>query len=194
MNIGTEQIKELREATGVSVMQCRKALEEGGGDIEKAKIILHKISKQSADKKSDRTLSSGSVASYIHNNGSVGAMVELLCETDFVARNEEFRALAREIAMHVAALAPEFLKIEDVKEEDKIKALELFEKEAEGKPQEIRDKIIAGKLSSYFGEKALLTQNFIKNPELTIQSLLEQASQKFGERTEIGRFARLSIN
>lgn len=194
MNIGTEQIKELREATGVSVMQCRKALEESGGDIEKAKIILHKISKQSADKKSDRTLSSGSVASYIHNNGSVGAMVELLCETDFVARNEEFRALAREIAMHVAALAPEFLKIEDVREEDKAKALELFEKEAEGKPQEIRDKIIAGKLSSYFGEKALLTQNFIKNPELTIQSLLEQASQKFGERTEIGRFARLSIN
>lgn len=196
MNIGTDQIKQLREETGVSVMQCRKALEEAGGDIEKAKIILHKISKQSADKKSDRALGSGAVASYIHNNSSVGAMVELHCETDFVARNDEFKALARDIAMHVAALNPEYLRMEDVKEEDKIKARELFEKEADetNKPKEIRDKIIEGKLTAYFGEKVLLSQSFIKNPEVTIQGLVEQASQKFGERTEIGRFVRLSIN
>lgn len=194
MDITTDQVKKLREETGVSVMQCRKALEEAQGDLEKAKIILHKISKQSADKKSDRTLGAGTVASYIHGNGSVGVILELLCETDFVSRNDDFKALARDIAMHIAAMAPEYTKMSDVKEEDKAKAKELFEKEAEGKPQEIRDKIIEGKLASYFGEKVLLSQSFIKNPEVTIQGMIEQATQKFGERTEIGRFARFSIN
>ncbi len=193
--ITTDQIKELRDATGVSVMQCKKALEEAGGDMEKATIILRKISKQSADKKLGRTLGSGAVASYIHSNGSVGAMIGLLCETDFVANNEDFRALAREIAMHITALAPEYLKSEDIKEEDKTKAKELFEKDIDAsKPKEIRDKIMEGKLSSYFGEKVLLEQTFIKNPELTIRALVEQANQKFGERIEIGRFIRFSIN
>lgn len=195
MAITTEQIKELRDETGVSVMQCKKALEEANGDMEKAKIILRKISKQSADKKASRTLGAGAVASYIHGNGSVGAMVELLCETDFVARNDDFKALARDIAMHITALAPEYLKMEDVKEEDKIKAKELFEKDIdEKKPKEMRDKIIDGKLSAYFGEKVLLDQAFIKNPEINIRTLVEQANQKFGERTEIGRFVRFSIN
>lgn len=192
--ITTEQIKELRDATGVSVMQCKKALEEAGGDMEKAKIILRKISKQSADKKSGRTLGAGVISSYIHGNGSVGTMVELLCETDFVARNEDFKLLARDIAMHITALAPEYLKMEDVKEEDKAKAKELFEKELAGKPKEIHDKIMEGKLSSYFGEKVLLEQAFIKNPEVSIRALVEQANQKFGERTEIGRFVRFSIS
>lgn len=192
--ITTEQIKDLRDVTGVSVMQCKKALEEAGGDIEKAKIILRKISKQSAEKKAERTLGAGAVASYIHGNGSVGAMVELLCETDFVARNEDFKALARDIAMHITASAPEYLKMEDIKEEDKNRAIELFEKDLDqSKPQEIRDKIMEGKLTSYFGEKVLLGQAFIKNPEVTIGTLIDQANQKFGERTEIGRFVRFSI-
>lgn len=199
MEINTNLIKELRSMTGVSVMQCKKALEESGGDMEKAKIILYKISKQSADKKSGRTLGAGIVASYIHSNGSVGTMIELLCETDFVARNDDFKALARDIAMHVAAMAPEYVKMEDVPEADKTKAKELFEKEinegsASWQTKEIRDKIIEGKLSAYFGEKVLLEQGFIKNPEVTIRALIEQAVQKFGERTEIGRFARFSIN
>lgn len=195
MAITTELIKELRDATGVSVMQCKKALEETGGDIEKAKIILRKISKQSADKKASRTLGAGVVATYVHGNGSVGTMIELLCETDFVARNEDFKALARDIAMHITALAPEYLKMEDVKEEDKTKAKELFEESIDqSKPQEIRDKIMEGKLSAYFGEKVLLEQAFIKNPEVKISTLVEQANQKFGERTEIGRFVRFSIN
>jgi elongation factor Ts len=195
MQITTEQIKELRDATGVSVMQCKKALEEAGGDMEKAKIILRKISKQAADKKGSRTLGAGTVVSYVHGNGSVGALLELLCETDFVARNDDFRAVARDIAMHVTALAPEYLKMEDVKEEDKTRAKELFEKDMdEKKPKEIRDKIMEGKLSSYFGEKVLLEQAFIKNPEINIRTLVEQATQKFGERTEIGRFVRFSIN
>lgn len=193
MEITTNQIKELRDETSVSVMQCKKALEEANGDLEKAKIILRKISKQSADKKSARTLGAGVVASYIHNNGSVGAMVELLCETDFVARNEEFKALAKDIAMHITAQVPEYLKTEDVKEEDKIKARELFEEEVADKPREMRDKIVENKLSTYFGEKVLLEQAFIKNPDISIRMLVEQAIQKFGERTEIGRFVRFSI-
>jgi elongation factor Ts len=164
MQITTEQIKNLRDETGVSVMQCKKALEEAGGDMEKSRIILRKISKQSADKKSERTLGSGIIASYIHGNGSVGAMMELLCESDFVARNEEFKVLAKDIAMHITALAPEYLRIEDVKEEDKDE------------------------------EKVLLEQAFIKNPEINIRALIEQAIQKFGERIEIGRFVRFSIN
>lgn len=192
--ITTEQIKELRDATGVSVMQCKKALEEAGGDIEKAKIILRKISKQSADKKASRTLGAGTVVSYVHGNNTVGSLIELLCETDFVARNEDFKTLARDIAMHITALAPEYLKTEEIKEEDKVKAKELFEKEVEGKPKEIREKIMDGKLASYFNEKVLLEQMFIKNPEMSIKSLIEQAIQKFGERIEIGRFVRFSLN
>ncbi len=196
--ITTEQIKKLRDETGVSVMQCRKALEEAGGDEEKAKIILRKISKQTAEKKSDRELASGTVASYIHSNGLVGSMVELLCETDFVARNEDFKALAKDIAMHVAALGPEYLKSEEVPEEAKVKARELFseeiEKESAGKPKEIRDKIMEGKLASFLSEKVLLDQSFIKKPEVTIRSLIEEANQKFGERTEIGKFVRFALN
>jgi len=201
MEITTELIKSLRDETGVSVMQCKKALEEAEGDNEKAKIILRKISKQSADKKVGRTLGSGTIASYIHSNGSVGAIVELLCETDFVARNDDSKTLARDIAMHITALAPEYLKIEDIKEEDKTKAKEFFEKDIDaatagkaGKPKEIRDKILEGKLSSYFGEKVLLDQAFIKNPEVNVRTLVDQANQKFGERIEIGRFARFSIS
>lgn len=197
MNITTDQIKELRDATGVSVMQCKKALEEASGDIEKAKIILRKISKISADKKSERSLGAGAVISYIHSNGSVGAMLELLCETDFVARNEDFRSLGHDIAMHVAAQAPEFLKLEDIPAEAKATAKELFEKEASeeasNKPKEIVEKVIEGKLNAYLKEKVLMDQPFIKNPEITIKSLLDEATQKFGERTEIGRFVRFSI-
>ena len=195
MTITTNQIKDLRDQTGVSVMQCKKALEEAGGDMEKATIILRKISKQSADKKADRTLGAGAVASYIHSNSSVGAMVELLCETDFVANNEDFKALARDIAMHITAQAPEYLSVENIKEEDKTKAKEIFEKDMDNdKPKEIRDKIMEGKLAAYFGEKVLLEQAFIKNHVITIRNLVEQANQKCGERTEIGRFIRFSIN
>ncbi len=194
MTISTEQIKELRDLTAVSVMQCKKALEEAGGDMEKAKIILRKVSKTAADKKADRDLGAGAVEAYIHTGGTVGALVELNCETDFVARNEDFKALAREIAMHVAALAPEYLRAEDIKEEDKVKARELFNEEASGKPEDMRAKIVEGKLASYFAEKVLLDQAFVKNPDITIQSMIQSATQKFGERVEIGRFARFAIN
>ena len=163
MAITTELIKELRDATGVSGMQCKKALEEAGGDIEKAKIILRKISKQSADKKASRTLglSYGYLCSQYWFGGT---MVELLCETDFVARNEDFKALAKDIAMHITALAPEYLKMEDIKEEDKTKAKELFEEGVDkNKPQEMRDKIIEGKLNAYFSEKYCLNRHLLKS-------------------------------
>lgn len=193
MSISTEVIKQLRDATGVSIMQCKKALEEVDGDIEKAKVILQKYSKAAADKKSDRTLASGTVASYIHQGGSVGVLVELMCETDFVSKNEEFKNLAKDIAMHVAALAPQFLRKEDLNEQDMIAAKEVFAEEVEGKPEELKEKILQGKLDAYFNEKTLLEQNFIKNPDKSIKLLLDEAVQKFGEKVEVTRFTRYSI-
>lgn len=192
MNVTTEQVKELRDATGVSVMQCRKALIEAGGDMEKAKIILRKISKEAADKKTDRTLAAGTIGAYVHS-GMIGAMVELLCETDFVSKNEEFMAVARDIAMHVAAYNPEYLKVEDVPEEAKTKVRELFEEELKDKPADIREKALEAKVNAYFGEKALLAQPFVKNPDITVKTVVDQAVQKFGEKTEVGRFARFAI-
>ncbi len=192
MAITTEQIKALRDETKVSVMQCKKALEEANGDLEKAKILLRKQSAAAADKKASRTLNSGTVACYVHAGGSIGAMVELLSESDFVSKTDEFKNLAREIAMQVAATAPEFIKPEDIDEASTVKAKELFSKEAEGKPAEIKDKIIAGKLDAYFAEKTLLNQPYIKNPETTIKNLINEATQKFGEKIEIGRVARFS--
>jgi elongation factor Ts len=193
MSISTEVIKQLRDATGVSIMQCKKALEEVDGDIEKAKVILQKYSKAAADKKSDRDLGSGTIGSYIHQGGTVGVIVELMCETDFVSKNEAFQALAKDLAMHVAALAPQFLRKEDLKEEDTIAAKEVFAEEVEGKPEELKEKILQGKLDAYFNEKTLLEQSFIKNPDKTIKLLIDEASQKFGEKVQITRFTRYSI-
>jgi elongation factor Ts len=190
--ITTEQVKKLRERTGLSIMQCRKALEEAEGDIEKAIVIMQKNSGAIADKKSERTLGSGAVASYIHGAGSVGAIVELSCETDFVAKNEEFQSIAYDIAMQVAATDPQFLKMEDIDDEARATAKEVFAKEAKGKPEDIQDKIIEGKLLAYFGEKTLLEQPFIKNQELKIKDLVTGAVQKFGERIEVRRFVRFS--
>jgi len=191
--ISTDQVKQLRDQTGISVMQCKKALEEAGGDMEKALIILRKKGADIATKKADRTLGAGVVSAYIHGNATVGAIVELSCETDFVAKNEEFKALAYDIAMHVAASNPEYLKAEDVSEDAKAKAREVFEKEIKGKPAAIADKIMQGKLLAYFGERTLLDQPFIKNPDLTVNDLIQSGIQKFGEKIEVARFARFSV-
>jgi len=193
--ITTEQIKALRDETGVSIMQCKSALEEAEGDKEKAIILLRKKSGAIASKKAGRELNSGVIQSYIHSNGSVGSMVELLCETDFVAKNEDFKKLAYDIAMHIAAASPEFLRTEDITDKDKEKATEVFLKEIEdgGKGGDMKDKILQGKLDAYFNEKVLLNQAYIKDPSVTIGNLIEQAVQKFGEKTEIGRFVRFVI-
>jgi len=193
MEITTELIKTLRDKTGVSVMQCKKALEEAGGDIDKATIILQKRSAEAALKKSDRELGAGVVESYVHSTKTVGAMVELMCETDFVSGNEDFKKLAYDIAMHIAATNPQYLKKEDISEESKAKALEVFTPEVEGKPEELKEKILSGKLDAFFGEQVLLEQAFIKNGDLTIKNLIEQGTQKFGEKIEITRFVRFSV-
>jgi elongation factor Ts len=193
MTISTEQIKELRDLTGVSIMQCKKALEESDGDLEKAKVALAKISKQVAGKKAGRDLKSGTIASYIHGGGSVGTLVELACETDFVAKNEDFIKLAKDIAMQVAATAPEFLKKDDITEEDQKAAKELFREEVADKPAEMQEQIIEGKLAAHFDQKVLLEQEYIKDPSKKIKDLIDNAGQKFGERTELTRFERYSI-
>lgn len=191
--ITTEIIKTLRDQTGISVMQCKKALEETDGDIEKALVVLRKKGGEIASKKKDRTLGSGVVQAYIHATGAVGAVVILACETDFVAKNEEFSKLAYDIAMHVTATNPEFLKAEDVPASAKETARSVFVKEIESKPAELQEKIMDGKLAAYFKEKILLDQLFIKNPEITIQSLIDSAIQKFGEKIEVTRFERFTV-
>jgi len=191
--ITTEQVKNLRDQTGISVMQCKKALEEAGGDMEKALVILRKKSGELSAKKGDRTFGSGTVQAYIHANGSVGAIVELNCETDFVSNNEEFKALARDIAMHVTATNPKFLASSDIKEADMKTAREVFEAEVAGKPAAMKDKILQGKLDTYFADMVLLNQAFIKNSDVTIQGLIDAAVQKFGEKTAIARYHRFKV-
>lgn len=192
--ITTEEIKALRDKTGLSIMQCKKALEDAGGDQEKAQIILQKKGGEVAGKKGDRNLGAGAVVSYIHSSGTIGTLVELSCETDFVAKNPEFKAIAYDIAMHIAATNPTYLKREDIKEEDRNKVSETFKAEVEGKPLEMQEKILQGKVDSYFADKVLLDQVFIKNPEQKIQDLVNAAVHKFGERTEIRRFTRFSVS
>ncbi len=191
--ITTEQVKELRDKTGISIMQCKKALEEADGDMEKAVILLSKQSKQIAEKKSGRNLGSGIIQSYIHTGGSAGSMIELLCETDFVAKNEDFQALAYDIAMQVTATSPQFLKKEEISEEARAKAIEVFEKEVADKPEEMQSKILEGKLDAHFKSKILLEQEFIKDPSKTVATLIEEGTQKFGEKIEVGNFVRFSI-
>lgn len=189
----TEEIKALRDETGVSVMQCKKALEEAGGDIEKAKVILRKASAAIASKKSDRTLGAGVAAAYTHAGGAVVGAVVLACETDFVSKNEAFGKLAYDIAMHVAAMNPQFRTREDVKEADIAAARAVFEKEAANVPDKVREKAIQGKLDAYVSERVLLDQSFVKDPDITIRGLIDTYVQKFGEKIELVRFERLSV-
>ena len=193
MEITSAQLKELRDKTGISVMQCKKALEEAGGDMDKAVIILKKKRSEAAEKKSDRELGSGSVGVYVHNTGEVAAMVLLGCETDFVSKNPEFVALAKDIAMQVAATNPTYISKAELPEEAIQKAKEVFAPEVEGKPEEMKEKIMEGKLSAYFREQILLEQPFIKNPDMTIGEMVTGAIQKFGENTSIVKISRVSV-
>ena len=191
MEITTETLKMLRDKTGVSVMQCKKALEEANGDIDQAEVILRKRSGAAADKKADRELGAGAVATYVHG-GEIGAMVLLSCETDFVARNEEFPQLAREIAMQIAATNPTYLSETEISEEARAAAEAVFKEEVKDKPADMQEKILEGKMKSYFKDQVLLEQAYIKDDSKTIRDLITEASQKFGERVEVTRFARFS--
>lgn len=195
MEISMDQIKALRDETSVSVMQVKKALEGAGGDMDKARMALRKISGDIAAKKGGRTLGAGVIASYIHGNGSVGVLVELACETDFVAKNEEFKKLAYEIAMHVAAMNPKYNRLENVTDEDRAKATAFFEDEVAklDKPAPMKAKILEGKLDTYFKEQTLLEQPYVKNPDLSVGDLVSGAVQKFGEKTEVIRFVRFAV-
>lgn len=193
MEITPVQLKELRDKTGISVMQCKRALEEAGGDMEKAVIILKKKRSEAADKKSDRELGAGAVGSYVHNTNEVAAIVLLGCETDFVSKNEEFVTLAKDIAMHVAAINPTYISKAELPVEAIEKAKEVFAGELEGKPEEMKEKIMEGKLASYFKDQILMEQDFIKNPETTIGEMVTGAVQKFGENISIVQISRLSV-
>jgi len=192
MEITTDIIKQLREMTGVSVMQCKKALEEVGGDLKQAEVILKKHSAEAAAKKSERSLKAGAIGSYTHE-GAIGAMVALSCETDFVAKNLEFVALARELAMQVAATDPSYGSVAEIPSSARDAATAVFEKEISDKPKDMQEKILEGKLSSYFQDQVLLEQPFIKDESKKVSDLINEATQKFGERIEISRFARVSI-
>lgn len=193
MEITSVQIKELRDKTGISVMQCKKALEEAEGDMDKAIIILKKKRSEAADKKSDRELGAGAIGAYVHNTNEVASLVLLACETDFVSKNQEFITLAREIAMQVAATNPTYVSKDQVPAEVLQKAKEVFQTEVEGKPAEMQAKILEGKMASYFKEQILLEQPFIKNPETTIGEMISGAVQKFGENVSVAQISRVSV-
>src|SRR6185312_2340135 len=189
----SDALKQLRDETGVSIMQCRKALEEAGGDIEKAKVILRKASAAIAAKKGDRELGAGVAAAYTHAGGQVVGAVVLSCETDFVSKNPDFARLAYDIAMHVAAMKPMFRTRDDVKEEDVRAAKEVFAEEVKNVPEAARDKALQGKLDGDLAERVLLDQPFVEDGSITIRGLIDSYVQKFGERIEVTRFERLSV-
>ncbi len=186
-----DTLKELREKTGLSVMQCKKALEEAGGDVEKAEVILRKRSREAADKKSDRAIGAGAVGIYLHDT-TIGAMVLLSCETDFVAKNPEFMALAKELAMQVAATNPTYRSDTDIASEARQAAEAVFTEEVKDSPADMRTPILNGKMNAYFRDSVLLNQPYIKDESKSVKQLVDEASQKFGERIEVSQFARFS--
>ena len=196
-DISAGQVKELRERTGAGMMECKKALQESGGDIERAIDILRARGAAKAAKRSEREVKEGTVASYVHLGGKVGVLIELNCETDFVARNEEFQRLARDLAMHVAASSPIAVSAEDIPADviERERAVYLEQVKNEGKPEKMWDKIVEGKLNRFYKEAALLDQVFVKDPDnkKTVGEIVTEAAAKTGERISVRRFARYKL-
>lgn len=195
MEIDFKLVKKLREETGAGIVDCQRALAKTNGNLEKALILLRKEGQKIAVKKQGRETKQGLIGIYLHANGKIGALVALTCETDFVARTDEFKELAHDLAMQVAATNPLYLTPEDVqskviKEEEDIYREQLSN---EGKPKAILDKIILGKLSKYFEEVCLLKQKFIKDDKKTIEQLIKEKIAKFGENIQVKDFKRLSL-
>ncbi len=190
-----EHIKALREKTGAGVVEAKKALTDAAGDMEQAIRLLRERGQLKASKKSDRAANEGVVAQYIHSNLKVGALVKLLCETDFVARNQEFQDLARDIAMHVTAVNPQYVRPEDVPEERVEEERKFWVKELaeQGKPENLRAKILEGKEKKFREESALLTQPFVKNPDITVGGLVTEKIAKIGENIQVGEFVRFAL-
>lgn len=190
-----EKIKALREKTGAGIVDVKKAFDEALGDEAKAIDILRKRGQDKALKKSDRVAREGIVISYVHSNDRIGALVQLFCETDFVARNEEFRELGRDIALHIVALAPQYIKPEEVPDDVIKKEREIWNEQliAEGKAEAMIEKILSGKEEKFRRENALLTQVFVKDPEKTVGDLITEKIHKIGENIQIGKFIRYEI-
>ena len=188
-------VKQLREETGTSVMECNNALDESKGDLEKAKEILKRKGQATALKKSSRETKSGLIESYIHASGKVGVLLDLRCETDFVAKNDLFKELSHEICLQIAAMSPEFVSEDEISEEFKNKEKEISKEEMKdsGKPEKIVEQIIEGKLKKRFSELCLLNQAYIKDPNQTISDLIKGYISKTGENIKVLRFSRFEI-
>ena len=195
VTISPKDVSELRARTGAGMMDCKRALEEAGGDMDKASEILRKKGIAKAEKRSGRTASQGLVVSYIHHNQQVGVLLELNCETDFVARNEAFSQLARELALHVASADPIGVNPEDVPAELIERERRIAEEQvaAEKKPEQIRAKIVDGKIKKFVAERTLLGQPFVKDDSKTIQQYLDEVGVKTGEKVQVKRFARFKL-
>ena len=192
-DISAKMVGDLRAKTGAGLMDCKKALIEANGNEDQAIDILRKKGIASAAKKADRSASDGLVESYIHMGGKVGVLVELNCETDFVAKTDDFKALVRDIAMHIAATNPLCVNREEVPADLLEKEKAIAAGQVKGKPDNIIDKIVAGKLEKFYQENALMEQPFVKNTDQTIQELLKEQIAKMGENMVINRFARFQI-
>ncbi len=193
MEITAQQVAQLRATTGAGMMDAKRALEESQGDVTKAAEILRKKGMAKAEKRAGRETSQGRVHSYIHSNGKLGAMIEVLCETDFVARNETFIGLCHDIAMHVSASDPHWATREQVPVEVIEKEKEIYRAEVVGKPAEVIEKIISGKLEKFYSETVLLDQPFVKDEEKTVGEYVKEMIATIGENIQIAKFARFQI-
>ncbi|HVF58743.1 MAG TPA: translation elongation factor Ts [Thermoanaerobaculia bacterium] len=195
MQITAQMVKELRERTGAGMMDCKWALGEAGGDMEKAIDLLRKKGLAAAAKKAGRVAAEGAVGSYIHAGGKIGVLVEVNCETDFVARTDQFQELVRDIAMHVAAAEPRFVRREEVTPEDLERERAIFREQAlaSGKPEAVVDRIVAGKLEKYYAAYVLLEQPFVKDPDKTVGQLVQERIAKLGENIVVRRFTRYRL-
>lgn len=191
--INATQVNDLRKRTGAGLMDCKKALVETHGNMEDAIALLRKKGMASAAKKAGREANEGTIASYIHGGGRVGVMLELNCETDFVAKNEDFKKIARDICMHIAAASPAYISRDQVPAEAIEKEREVAKAQAEGKPPQAAEKIIEGKIDKWLSQICLLEQPYVKNTDQTIQEILTEAISKMGENMVIQQFARFEI-
>ncbi|MDT3424547.1 elongation factor Ts [Paenibacillus forsythiae] len=195
MAVDAKSVKELRERTGAGMLDCKKALEEAGGDLNKAVEILREKGLSAAANKAGRAATEGVVESYIHAGGRIGVLVEINCETDFVGKTDQFKEFARDIAMQIAAAAPRFVRREEVPADEIEKEKEILRAQAlnEGKPEKIVDKMVEGRINKYYEEHVLLEQAFIKDPDKTISNLLNEKISTIGENISIRRFVRYEL-
>lgn len=193
--ITAQEVKALRDRTGAGMMDCKKALQEAEGDIEKAIDLLRTRGAAKAAKRAERAASEGMIGTYVHHNGKVAVLVELNCETDFVAKNPEFQQLAKDLAMHIASAAPVSVSADDIPadEVERERQIYLAQVEEDGKPENVRAKIVEGKLQKWFKESTLLEQQFVKDPERTVRELVEGVSAKTGEKVSVARFTRFKV-